>query len=151
MEMSVALQVALFLASLAVIVLAVFLVYFSLQARAHLKELSRSAVQMKADLEVLVQNSHQLISNATEVSKRISQQVDEAEVVVHTVRQWVERADRIVDEVGSTIEPPILTTVRNINLFRKGAVTFLQALFHLDQNNRHNANIQQEREEEGHV
>ena len=106
---------------------------------------------MKADLEVLVQHSHELISDVTEVSRKVTQQVDEVETVVRTVRQWTERIDHVVEEVGSAIEPPIFTAVRNLNLFRRGTAAFLQALFHLDQhNNRHNPNIQQEREE-GHV
>jgi uncharacterized protein YoxC len=151
MAMSPALQVALFLASLAVIGLAIFVIYVSYQARAQLKQLSSAAEQMKADLKVLLQHSQELISHVTEVSRRVSEQVDEVETVVKTVRHWTERADRVVEEVGSAIEPPIFAAVRNMNLFRKGAAAFLQALFHIDQNNRHNANTQQEREEEGHV
>ena len=149
--MSPVLQVAMFLASLAIIGLAICVIYISFQASAQLKQLSSAAEQMKADLEVLVQHSHTLISQVTEVSKRVSQQVDEVETVVRTVRQWTERADRVVDEVGSVIEPPIFSTVRNLNILRKGAAAFLQALFHFDRhNNRHDENIQQEREE-GHV
>ena len=120
--MSLALQVALFLASLAVI-----------------------------GLRDLFQHSHELISNVTGVSQRVSEQVDEVDAVVKAVRHWTERADRAVEEVGSAIEPPILTAVRSINLFRKGAAAFLQALFHFDQNNGHIANIQQKRKEEGYV
>ena len=151
MEMSLALQVALFLASLAVIGLAICVIYLSFQARAQLKQLSAAAEEMKADLEVLVQHSHELISDVTEVSRKVTQQIEEVETVVRTVRQWTERVDHVVEEVGSAIEPPIFTAVRNINFFRKGAAAFLQALFHLDQhNNRHNATIQHEREE-GHV
>ena len=151
MEMSLALQVALFLASLAVIALAACVIYICLQARAQIKQLNCAAEQMKADLQVLVQDSHELISKVTEVTGRVSQQVDEAETVMRTVRQWTDRADRIVEEVGSAIEPPLFSAVRNLNFFRKGAVAFLQALFHHNQhNNRDNITIQQEREE-GHV
>jgi len=148
MEISTPLQVALFLASIAVIILAAWIIFISFAARTVLKKLSCTAEEVKADLEVLVQHSHELISNVTEVSRRVSQQVDEVETVVRTVRQWTERVDRIVEEVGSAIEPPVFTAVRRVNIFRKGAGAFLRALFHFDEKNGHNVNVQQG--EEGH-
>jgi len=148
--MSLALRVGLFVASLAVITPAIRVIYVSFEARSHVKQFLASAEQVKADLEVLTRQSHELISNATEVSRRVSEQLDQVETVVRTVRQWADRADRIVESVGSAIEPPIFTPVRNVNIFRKGASAFLQALLHFDKHNRHNANSQQEGED-GHV
>jgi uncharacterized protein YoxC len=149
MQMSIALQVALFLASVAIICLAVCIIAFGLEARRQLKELALAAQETKADVEILVQHSHELIRDVTDISKRVSQQLDEVEMVVRTVRQWTERVDRLVDEVGSAIEPPVFSAVRNLNAFRKGAAAFLQTLFHFNQHNQ--TNEQHINREERHV
>jgi uncharacterized protein YoxC len=145
MEMSTVLQVALFLASVAFVVLAACLVPIAFQARRDLEHLALTAMQLKAKLEVLVEDSRELVRNVDVLSKRVNQQMDEVDQVVRTARQWTERADRLVNEVGSAIEPPVFSLVRNIKLLRTGATTFLQALFQSNQNNN------QTRQEKDHV
>jgi uncharacterized protein YoxC len=140
MQMSIALQVALFLASLAIICRTVCLIVFGLEARRQLKQLALAAQETKAHVEILVEHSHELIRDVRDISKRVSQQLDEVETVVHTVRQWTERVDRLVDQVGSAIEPSVFSAVKNLNAFRKGATTFLQTLFHSNQTNEQHIN-----------
>ena len=132
---------------MAIICLTVCAIVFGLEAWRQWKQLALAAQETKAHVEILVQHSHELIRDVTDISKRVSQQLDEVEQVVHTVRQWTERADRLVDEVGSAIEPPVFSAVRNLNAFRKGATIFLQSLFHFNQ---HQSN-EQHNQEERHV
>jgi hypothetical protein len=61
--------------------------------------------------------------------------LDEVSRVVQTTRQWADRVDQLVNEVGSAIEPPVHSLVRNMNLFRTGIATFLQFLSHRNQHN----------------
>ena len=133
--MSTALQVALFVASLAFIVLVGCLIPIVFQVRRKLEQLVAATEELKIKAQALVEDSHEMVRNVTELSKRANQQLDEVSRVVQTARQWAERADRLVNEVGSAIEPPVHSLVRNMNLFRTGIATFLQVLSHRNQHN----------------
>ena len=133
--MSTALQVPLFVASVAVIVLAACIVPLAFQARRRLGRLALTAEEFKADVKVLVQDSREMVRNMNELATRANRQLGDTAKVVNTVQRWTERADRLVDEVGSAIEPPVFSLVRNMNLFRTGATTFLQTIFRTKQNN----------------
>ena len=133
--MSTALQVALFVASITFIVLALCIIPVAFHLRRKLEQLVTTAGELKEKLQALVEDSHEMVRNVTELSKRANQQLDEVSRVVQTARQWAERADRLVNEVGSAIEPPVHSLVRNMNLFRTGIATFLQFLSHRNQHN----------------
>ena len=128
--MSIALQIVLVLASLAVIALAVFLIPFFLQIRKDVERATRQIEELKNDVKLLVQDTRTLLQNANQLSTRAHQQMDEVQKVVSVIRAWSERANRIVDEVGAAVEPPILSVARNISIFRKGLSIFLDALLH---------------------
>ena len=145
MEMSAALQVSLFLASLAFIGLVACIIPMAFQARSQFKQLVLTVEQLKPNLVLLVPDSREMVRNVSELSKRASQQMDEVGRVVHTARQWTDRGDRIVNAVGSAIEPPVFSLVRKLSVLRTGTTTFLQALFHPNQNNN------QARREKNHV
>jgi uncharacterized protein YoxC len=133
--MSNTLQVALFLASVAIIILVACVVPMAFLMRQHLKSLVNSAEQSKSDMQTLVQHSQELIRNITEISRRASKQMDEIDQVVATVREWTDGADHFLKQVGSVVEPPVFTIVRNMNLLRTGVTGFLHALrdsFHRD-------------------
>ena len=133
--MSTALQVALFVASVAFTVLVICLIPIVFQARRKVEQLVITAGELKEKLQALVEDSHEMVRNVTELSKRANEELDEVSHVVGTVRQWTERADQLVNEVGSAIEPPVPSIVRNMNLFRTGVSTFLQVLLHRNQHN----------------
>ena len=133
--MSAALQVALFVASVAFIVLVACLIPIAFQMRRKLEQLVIAAEELKGKAQALVEDSHEMVRNVTELSKRANEELDEVSRVVQTARQWTERVDRLVNEVGSAIEPPVHSMVRNMNLFRTGVTTFLQVLLHRNQHN----------------
>ena len=133
--MSTALQVALFVASLTFIVLALCIIPVAFHLRRKLEQLVTTAADLKVKLQLLVEDSHEMVRNVTQLSKRANQQLDEVSQVVQTARQWTERADKIVNEIGSAVEPPVHSLVRNMNLVRTGIATFLQFLSHRNQHN----------------
>jgi|ERR1039458_7588745 uncharacterized protein YoxC len=133
--MSTALQVVLFVASLTFIVLALCIIPVAFHLRRKLEQLVSTAADLKEKLQVLVEDSHEMVRNVTQLSKRANQQLDDVSQVVQTARQWTERADKIVNEIGSAVEPPVHSLVRNMNLFRTGIATFLQFLSHRNQHN----------------
>jgi len=131
--MSTAVQIGLFLASMAVVVLVVCVIPFVYQLRRNLDHLIKTTDELKSELKPLMQDTREVLQNLKQISERTNEQMDEVEKVVQTVRDWSNRADRLVDEVGSALEPPILTAARNINIFRKGITTFVEYLLHRNQ------------------
>jgi uncharacterized protein YoxC len=128
--MALPLQIALFLASVAIVALVACLIPLAFQARGQLQQLILAAEQLKAKVEILAEDSRDLVRNFNTLTTRANQQLDNMEQVVRTARQWTERADRLVNEVGAAIEPPVLSLVRNITLLRTGVTSFFQALTH---------------------
>ena len=144
MPMSTVLQVALFFASLAVVVLVACLIPIAFQARRQLEQLVVTAGLLKADMAVIVHHGQALMQNVNVLVTRANRQMDDVEQVVRTVRQWAERTDRLVDALGATLEPPVVAMVRNLNLLRTGVTTFFQALMQRNQRNQtHNQPTQE--------
>jgi uncharacterized protein YoxC len=133
--MSTALQVALFVASLTFIILALCIIPVAFHLRRKVEQLVITTADLKEKLQILVVDSHEMVRNVTQLAKRANQQLDEIGQVVQTARQWTERADKIVNEIGSAVEPPVHSLVRNMNLVRTGIATFLQFLTHRNQPN----------------
>ena len=124
--MSAALQVALFLASVAVVIFVACCVPAMLQLREHAARMAQTLAELKAEVSLLVQDGRKLLHNVNELSTRAHQQCDDVDRVIQTVRGWTERVDRVVEEVGSVLEPPILTAARNAQIFRKGIAKFFE-------------------------
>lgn len=122
------LQIALIVASIAVIVLVAFLIPIFIELRKCADKTARQLEELKADVKLLVQDSRTMVQSVNSLSGRAHQQLDEVDKVVRIVRQWSERANRIVEEVAAAVEPPILSAARNISIFRKGLSIFLNAL-----------------------
>ena len=118
--MTMPLQIALFLASVAVVLFVAFCIPAILQLRKHAARMSQTLAELKSEVSLLVQDSRKMLQNVNELSTRARQQCDEVERVIQTVRGWTERADRVVEEVGSVLEPPLLTAARNAQILRKG-------------------------------
>ena len=124
--MSIPLQIALFLASVAVVIFVAFCIPAILQLRNHAARLTQTLAELKAEVSLLVQDSRRLLHNVNELSTRATRQCDDVERVIQTVRGWTERVDRVVEEVGSVLEPPVLTAARNALIFRKGIAKFFE-------------------------
>jgi uncharacterized protein YoxC len=123
--MSIALQIALFLASVAVVIFVAFCIPAMLQLRESAARMTQTLAELKAEVSLLVQDSRRLLHNVNELSTRAHEQYDDVEHVIQTVRGWTERVDRVVEEVSSVLEPPILSAARSAQVFRKGIAKFL--------------------------
>lgn len=142
--MSMPLQIALFLASVAVVIFVACCIPAMFQLRKHAARMSQTLAELKAEVSLLVQDSRTLLHSVNELSMRAHQQCDDVERMIQTVRGWTERADRVVEEVGSVLEPPILTAVRNAQILRKGVAKFFETFFNRNQH-------QPQKAEEEHV
>jgi uncharacterized protein YoxC len=145
--MSNLLQIALFLASVAVVIFVACCIPAMLHLRKHAAKMAQTLEELRAEISRLVQDGHKLMHNVNELSTRVHRQCDEIERVIQTVRGWTERADRVVEEVGSVLEPPILTAARNAHILRKGIAkffeTFLNRTHHEPQNKSEEQHVQQ--------
>lgn len=118
------LQVALFLASVAVVIFVAYCLPVIIQLRKHAARMAQTLEELKTEVSLLVQDSRKMVHSVNELSTRANQQCDDVERVIQTVRGWTERVDRIVGKVGSVLEPPVLTAARNAQTFLNGIATF---------------------------
>ena len=114
------LQIALFFASVAVVIFVAYCIPVMFQLRKHAERMTQTLVELKAEVAPLVQDSRTVLYSINALSQRVHEQCDDIEQVIKTVRGWTERVDHVVEEVGAVLEPPILTAVRNAQIIRKG-------------------------------
>ncbi len=125
-QMPAALQVALFLASIAIVVFVAFCIPSMLQLRKHTARMTQTLAELKAEISLLVQDSRKMLHSVNELSTRVNRQCDGIEQVIDTISGWTERVDYVVEEIGSVLEPPLLTAARNARIFRKGVAKFFE-------------------------
>ena len=124
--MSLPLQIALFLASVAIVLFVACCIPVMLQVRKHAERMAQTLTELKAEVSLLVQDSRTLLHSVNELSTRANQQCDDVERVIQTIRGWTERVDRVVEEVGIAVEPPILAAARNVQILYKGITKFFE-------------------------
>ena len=124
--MGMTLQIALFLASVAIVVLVAVLVPVFLSLRKQVAELN-------ADVKLLVHDSRTMVQNVNQLTTQAQQQMDETEQMLQVVRGWLDRADRFVHQAGDLIEGPVLTGARILN----GLGTLLQPWLKIDGRSSH--------------
>jgi hypothetical protein len=117
--MSSALQVALFLACMAVVCLVSLLIPLSILLYLQVKRIVRQMDEVKSDLEEMIKDSRTMVQNISRLSTHANQQLDELDKIVGTARKWSEQADYFVEEVGSAVELPVLKALRTVKMLGK--------------------------------
>jgi len=110
--MAIALQIALFLASVSIVVFVVLLIPVLLGLRRHLADAARELAELETDVKLLVQDSRTMVQNVNKLTKQAQQQIDEVDQSLRVLRGWLDRADRLVHQAGDLIEGPIFTGAR---------------------------------------
>jgi uncharacterized protein YoxC len=121
--MAMALQIALLLASISIVVFVVLLIPVLLGLRRHLADAARELAELQTDVKLLVKDSRTMVQNVNKLATQAQQQIDEVDQSIRVLRGWLERADRLVHQVDDLIEGPIFTGARILN----GIGTLLQA------------------------
>jgi len=117
--MSAALQVALFVTCVTVVLFVLFLIPLSILLYRRASRAARQLEEMKADLKQLIQDSRTMVQNVNLLSSRANQQLDEVGKVVRVVRGWSERADHAVEEVTALVETPVVKIARSLRMLHK--------------------------------
>ena len=89
--MAIALQIALFLASVAIVIFVAFCLPVVLQLRKHADRITQTLEELKAEVSVLVKDSRTVLRSVSELSTRAHQQCTNVEHVVQAVRGWTDR------------------------------------------------------------
>ena len=134
-QLSVALRVTLYVASLAIVVAVPVLVGMLLQFRRQLERVVAAVEKLETEMKPLAQETRVVVKRLRDLTGRAQEQWTEVEGIVDTARHWSERANRLVEEVGDAVEPPLFAATRSIRLLRRGLETFAQVL--LDRTRRH--------------
>ena len=133
--MAMPLQIALFLASIAIVIFVACCIPAVVQMRKHADRMAQTLAELKAEVSVLIQDSRKVLCSVNELSLRAREQCDDVDQVLQTVRGWTERVDHVVDEVGSAIEPPVLAAARNVQIVYKGITKFFETFMNRNHHN----------------
>ena len=120
--MGMALQIALFLASVSVVVLVAVLIPVFLGLLKQFANTGCELAELKGDVKLAVQESRTMMQNVNKLATEAQRQMDEVDQLLRILRGWSERADRLVHQAGDLIEGPIFTGARILN----GLGTLLQ-------------------------
>ena len=121
LQLPMALQAALYVASGAIILMAAVLTVLLLRLRGQIERVVRVVEELKAEVNPLVQETRVVVETLRELTGQV-------ENITHTARSWSRRANHLVEEIGSVVEPPVFAVSRKMHVLRKGLETFVRVL-----------------------
>jgi uncharacterized protein YoxC len=116
--MSSVLQVALFLACVAVVLFVLLLIPLSILLYRRASNLARQLEELNTDLKELIQDSRTMVQSINSVSTHVNKQLDELDNVVGIVRGLSERANHVAEEISVVIKAPVLEVTRTLKMLR---------------------------------
>jgi uncharacterized protein YoxC len=128
-QLPMALQVALYTGSVAIVVLGTALIALLLQFRRQIERVVRAVEELKAEVNPLVRETRVVMEGLRDLSGRIEERWMEVERVMDTAKTWSQRVNHLVAGIGSMVQLPILAASLNVTLLRKGLETFVRAFF----------------------
>lgn len=132
-QLPVALQVVLYMASLAIVVSVLVLVSVLFRSRRQLERLVSAVEELKAEMKPLAQETRVVVKRLHDLSGRAQEQWTEVEGIIGTARHWSERANHLMEEIGGAVEPPIFAATHGIRLLGRGLETFVHVLLNGNQ------------------
>lgn len=127
-QLPLALQVALYVASLAIVFSVLVVVGMLFRFRKQLERIVVAVEELEAEMQPLAKETRVVVKRLHDLSGRAQEQWMEVEGIIGTARHWSERANHLVEEVGAAVEPPIFAATRGIRLLGKGLEAFVQGL-----------------------
>src|SRR5271170_7954108 len=117
--MSSALQVALFLACVAVVLFVLLLIPLSILLYRRASSVARQLEELNTNLKELIQDSRTMVQNISLLSTHANEQLDELDKIVGIVRELSERANHVAEEISDAIESPVLKIARSLKMLRQ--------------------------------
>lgn len=131
-QLPAALQIALYAASLGIVVAVLVLVGMALGARRQIERLVGAVEELQAELRPLAQETRVVVKRLDDLYGRAREQWTVVEGIVGTARRWSDRANALVEEIGAAVRPPALAASRGLRLLWRGLETLLQLLVSRD-------------------
>ncbi|HUJ11214.1 MAG TPA: DUF948 domain-containing protein [Verrucomicrobiae bacterium] len=110
--MAIALLIALFLASVSIVVFVVLLIPALLGLRRHLADAGHELAELKTNVKLLVQDSRTMVQNVNKLTTQAQQQNDKVNQSLRVFRGWLDRVDRLVHQATDLIEGLIFASTR---------------------------------------
>ena len=117
MTISAALQIALFVVTVAVALFVFLMIPLTILLYRRAIGFSRQLEELNAELKGLLQDSRTMIQNISSVTSHVNKQLEELDSIVGTVKRWSERADHVAEQIGTTVELPFLKMKHGVKAF----------------------------------
>jgi len=127
--MPAALQVALLLACVAVVLFVAIVTPLFVLLYGSARSVVRQIEELKADLKPILQDSRVMMQNVNLLAIRANQQLDELDQIVRVFRGWSECADQVLGEITAAVEMPIVKLARTMKTLRQFWRFIMEALF----------------------
>lgn len=128
LQLPMALQVSLYVASAAIVLLVAVLTVVALQLRGKIERVVRAVEEIKAEVNPLVQDTRVVMETIRDLSGRVHGQWMEVEQIIDTARTWSQRVSHLMERIGSIVETPIFAASNKIHILRRGLETFVRVL-----------------------
>jgi len=128
MEISVLAQWASLFSSIAIVLLALFIIPVTIQMGRQLHAMTETIGQLKKTLDTVERESGEFIRTATDVSKQAQRSMDDIEKITFSARHWTKRVDCLIDGANYALEPSVLSLIQGFQIVRAGTSGFLRAL-----------------------
>jgi len=128
-QLPMALQVALYTASAAIIVLAAVLVPVLLRFRKQLDRVATAVEGFEAEFIPLARETRAVVDQWRGLSELARRQLLAVDDLVGTVRGWTSKTGRVADAAGGLLLAPVLAFNRTTRVVQTGLTAFLHALW----------------------
>jgi uncharacterized protein YoxC len=139
--MSIALEVALFIACIAFIILVPVIILTLYRIHQVTERLLHVVEGFREETKPLIRSMSATADRLHAVSIAAQDQLHEVDKIVRMVRDWSKRVDRLVGEIGSVVEPPIFAASHRFGLLWAGMRTFVETFL---SGNKHHAKLEEE-------
>ena len=120
--------ICIFAIAVVFVVLLIYLIPLLKQLRKTAETAEKTLDNLEKELIPLIRQMRTSIDDINQITQGLKQQVSAIENVIERFRGIAERAHQISSLVYDQVELPILNVLNNINAFKKGISTFLNAL-----------------------
>lgn len=125
----IALQVVLYTASGAMIVVAAVLIHVLLDVRKQIARAVTAVESVNAEITPLARETRVVVARLRDISERAERQMLAVESWFGTIRQWTDRTQRVVEIASTRLLSPVLAANRTARLLRIGTTAFLRTLW----------------------
>jgi len=128
LQLPVALQIALYAASIGIVVFVVGLLVGVLYIKKQIDRVIESVENLKSTIEPLMQETRVAVEQIRSLTERIHEGWLAMENALSTVRGWGREANRMIERSANVVATPVRAASEKARVLMKGMQTFFQVL-----------------------